>query len=163
MVKILTLIPDNVIFCLPLLYFNIMSTKFSICIDSLGSLHTQLSNANESIMVGQWYQLWLSACFDVFRALSDMSVLIITTGRIPASLVLSWVVKYKIKESLTIRKSLCSFFPYTVFVPMLLDPPAWWYSVKNPPRSSGWSSHNTRTVKAKLYKCNQKVRAFGSV
>lgn len=48
-----------------------------------------------------------------------MSVLI--KGKSPASLVLSWVVKYKIKESLTIRKSLCPFFPYTVFVPVLLD------------------------------------------
>lgn len=27
----------------------------------------------------------------------------------------------------------------------------------------GGSLHNTRTVKAKLYKCSQKVRAFGSV
>lgn len=46
MVKILTLILDNVIFHLPWLYFNIMSTKFSICLDSFGSLHTQLANAN---------------------------------------------------------------------------------------------------------------------
>lgn len=45
----------------------------------------------------------------------------LTTGKDPASLVLSWVVKYNIKESLTIRKSLCSFFPYTVFVPLRLD------------------------------------------
>lgn len=45
----------------------------------------------------------------------------LTTGKNPASLVLSWVVKYNIKESLTIRKSLCSFFPYTAFVPLRLD------------------------------------------
>lgn len=67
-------------------------------------------------MVGQWL---IPLCKFVFRVPSDMSGLI--TGRSPTSLVLSWVVKYKIKESLTIRKSLRSLFPYTVFVPMLLD------------------------------------------